>query len=102
MDIIAFLKNQDNDCSERILWGAFQYALSSRDGKTTEAVIATLEASIGTLGDGMLKDMQTAIEQYIKDGFLFAPEAKFLPEWTEVLGWIAAERAARAEDGDES
>ena len=102
MDILkAFAENQNKDYSDIILCGAFKYALLFRDGKTAEAVIMTLESSIGTLGDEMLKEMQEAIERYLKDGFLFAPEAKFAPEWTKVLEWIEEERGKRAEGSHE-
>lgn len=80
---------------EKVLWCAAKYALCLEEGDAVEAVMHTLKPRIHEISDHTLSTLMTAVEDYVIRGRQWEFDAKFLPEWVDVLAWLKEERDAR-------
>lgn len=86
------------DCRyETVFWAAMKYALCLEEGDVVEAVMETLRPRVGYMSSETLTKMRTAVEEYVYRGRQYEFDARFLPEWSDVLAWITAEMKTRAE-----
>lgn len=86
------------DCKyETVLWAAMKYALCLEEGDVVEAVMETLKPRVGYMRSETLSKMRTAVEEYVYRGRQYEFDARFIPEWSDVLAWITAEMKVRAE-----
>lgn len=86
------------DCRyETVLWAAMKYALCLEEGDVVEAVMAILKPRVGYMSNETLSKMRTAVEEYVYRGRQYEFDARFIPEWSDVLAWITAEMKIRAE-----
>lgn len=81
--------------NEKVLWCAMKYALCLEEGDAVEAVLHTLKPKISELSDKTIYEMITAAETYVNRGKQFDFDAKFVPEWADVLAWLKEERIRR-------
>ena len=80
---------------QKVLWCAAKYALCLEEGDAGEAVLHTLRPKVGELSDKTLAELLTAVEAYVNRGRQFEFDAKYLPEWSDALTWLLAERRKR-------
>ena len=86
------------DCKyETVLWAAMKYALCLEEGDVVEAVMKILKPRVGYMSNETLSKMRTAVEEYVYRGRQYEFDARYIPEWSDVLAWITAEMKTRAE-----